>query len=43
LGKLRVLSGKEVMSKIVQDALTEEPSTGVGKGEVRDWLKSLLD
>ena len=32
-----------VMSKILQDALTEEPSTGVGKGEVRDWLNSLLD
>ncbi|MGB3760254.1 MAG: type II toxin-antitoxin system antitoxin SocA domain-containing protein [Rivularia sp. (in: cyanobacteria)] len=32
-----------VMSKILQDALTEEPSNRVEKGEVRDWLNSLLD
>lgn len=32
-----------VISKILQDALTEESSNHVGKGEVRDWLNSLLD
>ena len=32
-----------VMSKILQDALTEEPSAGVSKGKVQDWLKFLLD
>lgn len=32
-----------VMSKILQDALTEEPCDRVGKGEVYDWLNSLLD
>ena len=32
-----------IITKILQDALAEKPSTGVGKGEVRDWLKSLLD
>lgn len=34
---------ESVMSKILQDALTEEPSNRVDKGEVRGWLNSLLD
>ena len=32
-----------IVTKILQDALREKPSTRIGKGEVRDWLKSLLD
>ncbi|RUT06807.1 hypothetical protein DSM106972_030640 [Dulcicalothrix desertica PCC 7102] len=32
-----------VMSKVLEDALNIEISNPVGKGEVRDWLKSLLD
>ena len=32
-----------IVTKILQDALIEEPSSRAGKGEVRDWLKSLLD
>ena len=32
-----------IVTKVLQDALTEEPSSSAGKGEVRDWLKSLLD
>ena len=32
-----------VMSKILEDALTEESSTRIHKGEVRDWLNSLRD
>lgn len=32
-----------VMSEIVKDALTSESSTRIKKGEVRDWLNSLLD
>jgi uncharacterized phage-associated protein len=33
-----------VMSKVLEDALnSEKSSTRVGKGEVREWLKSLLD
>ncbi|MGA9377785.1 MAG: type II toxin-antitoxin system antitoxin SocA domain-containing protein [Phormidium sp.] len=31
------------MSKILEDALTSESSNPIGKGEVRDWLNSLLD
>lgn len=31
------------MSKILEDALTSESSKPIGKGEVRDWLNSLLD
>jgi uncharacterized phage-associated protein len=32
-----------VMSEILQDALSSESSTRISKGEVRDWLNSLLD
>jgi uncharacterized phage-associated protein len=32
-----------VMSKIVQNAFSSESSTRIGKGEVSDWLNSLLD
>lgn len=32
-----------IITKIIEDAFTEKPSTRAGKGEVRDWLKSLLD
>ncbi|BAY81336.1 hypothetical protein NIES267_08120 [Calothrix parasitica NIES-267] len=32
-----------IVSKILEDALTEKPSSRAGKGEVRDWLKSLLE
>ncbi|MDJ0617078.1 MAG: DUF4065 domain-containing protein [Calothrix sp. MO_192.B10] len=32
-----------VMSEVLNDALNSESSTRVGKGEVRDWLNSLLD
>ena len=32
-----------IVTKILQDAFNEEPSERVSKGEVRDWLKSLLD
>jgi uncharacterized phage-associated protein len=32
-----------VMSKLVEEALTSESSTRISKGEVRDWLNSLLD
>ena len=32
-----------IVTKIIQDALTEEPSSRAGQGEVRDWLKSFLD
>lgn len=32
-----------VMSKVLEDALNPKISNPVGKGEVRDWLKSLLD
>ena len=31
------------MSKVLKDALTTEPSNRIEKGEVRDWLNSLLD
>ncbi|MBF2037033.1 MAG: DUF4065 domain-containing protein [Leptolyngbyaceae cyanobacterium T60_A2020_046] len=31
------------MSKLLKDSLTEESVDRVGKGEVRDWLNSLLD
>ncbi|HEY9749744.1 MAG TPA: type II toxin-antitoxin system antitoxin SocA domain-containing protein [Allocoleopsis sp.] len=34
---------ESIMSKIVQDAQSSQPSTRVHKGEVRDWLNSLLD
>ncbi len=32
-----------IVTKILQDALREKPSTRAGKGEVRDWLQSLID
>lgn len=32
-----------VMSEALQDALNSEDSDRVGKGEVRDWLNTLLD
>ncbi|BAZ11040.1 putative prophage protein [Calothrix sp. NIES-4071] len=32
-----------VMSKVLEDALTSESSTRIKKGEVRDWINSLLD
>ncbi|WP_414624932.1 hypothetical protein [Calothrix sp. CCY 0018] len=32
-----------IITKILEDALTEKASTRIGKGEVRKWLKSLLD
>jgi uncharacterized phage-associated protein len=31
------------MFEVVNQALTSDSSTRIGKGEVRDWLKSLLD
>ncbi|BAY25189.1 putative prophage protein [Calothrix sp. NIES-2100] len=34
---------ESVMSKAVEEAINSESSTRVCKGEVRDWLKSLLD
>lgn len=34
---------KHVMSETLQDAFTSESSTRIRKGEVRDWLNSLLD
>ncbi|MBD2195916.1 MULTISPECIES: Panacea domain-containing protein [Calothrix] len=34
---------ESVMSKTVEEAINSESSTRVSKGEVRDWLKSLLD
>ncbi|MBE9118381.1 DUF4065 domain-containing protein [Lusitaniella coriacea LEGE 07157] len=34
---------KPVMSKILEDAYNSESSTRIHKGEVRDWLNSLLD
>lgn len=34
---------EEVMSNILEDAGNSEASTRVSKGEVRDWLNSLLD
>ena len=34
---------KRVMSKVLEDAVNSESSNRIGKGEVRDWLKSLLD
>jgi uncharacterized phage-associated protein len=32
-----------VMSEVLKETLTTESSNRIGKGEVRDWLKSLLD
>ncbi|MEC4880544.1 MAG: hypothetical protein SAL70_04220 [Scytonema sp. PMC 1070.18] len=32
-----------VMSEVLKDALTNLSSTRINKGEVRDWLNSLLD
>ncbi|MEH2444258.1 MAG: hypothetical protein V7K18_00285 [Nostoc sp.] len=32
-----------VMQEILKDACTSESSTRIRKGEVRDWLNSLLD
>ncbi|HIK12336.1 MAG TPA: DUF4065 domain-containing protein [Oscillatoriaceae cyanobacterium M33_DOE_052] len=32
-----------VMAEILKDALASESSNSIGKGEVRDWLNSLLD
>jgi uncharacterized phage-associated protein len=37
------LAYESVMSKVLEDALNLEPADRIGKGEVRDWLKSLLD
>lgn len=34
---------ESVMSEVLKSALNSESSTRVGKGEVRDWLNSLLD
>ncbi|MBH8571973.1 DUF4065 domain-containing protein [Nostocaceae cyanobacterium CENA369] len=34
---------ESVMSKIIEDAYNTESSNRIGKGEVRDWLNSLLD
>ncbi|MFN6571950.1 Panacea domain-containing protein [Dendronalium sp. ChiSLP03b] len=34
---------ESVMSKIIEDACNTESSNRIGKGEVRDWLDSLLD
>jgi uncharacterized phage-associated protein len=34
---------KPVMSEIVKDAFASESSNRIGKGEVSDWLNSLLD
>jgi uncharacterized phage-associated protein len=34
---------ESVMTEIVQDAQSSESSTQIRKGEVRDWLNSLLD
>ncbi|MBD2208485.1 SocA family protein [Calothrix sp. FACHB-156] len=34
---------ESVMSQTLEEAINSEPSTRVSKGEVRDWLKSLLD
>jgi uncharacterized phage-associated protein len=34
---------ESVMSEILKDALTQQSSTRIGKGEVSDWLNSLLD
>ena len=32
-----------IMTKILQDALAEESSKSISKGEIGDWLNSLLD
>jgi hypothetical protein len=32
-----------VMSKVLEDALNSESSERINKGEVRDWLNSLID
>ncbi len=32
-----------VMSKVLENAVNSESSNRIGKGEVRDWLKSILD
>lgn len=32
-----------IMSEILKDSSTSQSSTRIGKGEVRDWLNSLLD
>ncbi len=32
-----------VMCEVLKDTSTSQSSTRIGKGEVRDWLKSLLD
>jgi uncharacterized phage-associated protein len=34
---------KLAMSEVLKDAFATESSNRIGKGEVRDWLKSLLD
>jgi uncharacterized phage-associated protein len=34
---------ESVMSQTLEEAINSESSTRVSKGEVRDWLKSLLD
>ncbi|NET60088.1 MAG: DUF4065 domain-containing protein [Symploca sp. SIO2E6] len=37
------LAYQPVMSKVLEEAVNSESSNRIGKGEVRDWLKSLLD
>lgn len=34
---------ESVMSEVLKDSSTSKSSTRIGKGEVRDWLNSLLD
>ncbi len=34
---------ESVMSEVLQDALTQQSQTRIGKGEVSDWLNSLLN
>lgn len=34
---------KSIMLEVLEDAMTSQSSTRIGKGEVRDWLNSLLD
>ncbi|MCC5636542.1 DUF4065 domain-containing protein [Nostoc sp. CHAB 5844] len=34
---------EQAMSKVLKDTLASESSNRIGKGEVRDWLNSLLD
>ncbi|EGJ34669.1 hypothetical protein LYNGBM3L_14200, partial [Moorena producens 3L] len=34
---------ESVMSKVLEDAFASSSSNLIGKGEVSDWIKSLLD